>query len=1214
MLVTSAPAATAVPSYGPQQAHHSSAPNVARHSPVDRQALGPGRKKLLSSPPAAGSGDVIVAAAADKDGYHLFTAHSSQSWRWRPLASLQPGGYSGEPWIGNHCLTGDGKSIVAVVAPWHANNSPGGLGHGGLAYAVDIATGKVRPLAAKMALTYFNPGCGAGDDVALTRFTGAESGRTTVLTAQASTGNTRTVGEVPQQLTAAVPVSDGVYAARGDHVVRLNGDRAQEVFSVPGQAFRLTPAAGGRGLDLLVAQADRKAQVWHWNGRSKSAHEVAEGGLADLRLLPGRNGRNRIVGAAENRQAAETEPVGVPAGTWIETGSLDGTALLGATVSGVDGRRLLDGQGRTLTPDLPKERVRPYTKLPPAPDRRKAVRSSGTKALAADEPVCAVPRNDIFNQVPQPSYQQVEWAANRAGRGTLVGVGGGALRPGGAFNLSQPGYSPSRDFPLPAPFGTNGDHIPREVISAVFAQETNWAQASWHVRPGLSGNPLIADYYGSRASEYIDYSQADCGYGLGQITDLMRMGATGQPSGLQRKIAVDYAENAAAAAQVLARKWNQLGAAGITVDAGNPGSLENWYFAVWAYNSGVNPQGSTGNTSGCTPGPGCTDADGNWGMGWTNNPANPNYDPQRHPFLHVGVEGAAVRTFDDARHPQDWPYQEKIFGWMESGQQDLYDGGLKFEGTYDYATQTGALLALPNLFAMCDQTSSCDSQVLNPLPHAGICQRADYHCWWHRPIIVCVVVLCHGGTDTVADNAPEPSALNPSPPVCGRLESGLPPDTVIVDNQAAGVNLVGCSRPDWTNGGRFSVARGISEPGGPDGNDVDWHQLGVGFGGHAWFTHTYLNGVPAQWSVEATWQPDNLARGRYRVYAFVPSDGAWAMARYVIHNGRGATWAKDVNQELHPNSWTSLGTYWLGSGAKVTLNNITSNGFEEGDDIGFDAVAFAPVSAPGTLRLLGDSFSAGEGTLTYDLETNTSENKCHRSGLSWQRRFQSGSSAYHDIDWRQVACSGALLADYEQPNHSGNKGEGPQRDVLDTDTGMVMLTLGGNDAGFARVLANCVLNRWTSDCRNKYTETGTGVDLVLRDILDLQPKLSEFFTDLRRRAPDAEINVLTYPVFFVEHDSERRQGCIDDGVFSEGDRQWFNYLTRQMDALIVREATRAGVNAIDMSDVLKGHELCTDQSWMTGILDTLSKQEWVHPNRLGHQAMYDRVRATLQTP
>ncbi|MEQ4724153.1 hypothetical protein [Nonomuraea sp. B19D2] len=85
-------------------------------------------------------------------------------------------------------------------------------------------------------------------------------------------------------------------------------------------------------------------------------------------------------------------------------------------------------------------------------------------------------------------------------------------------------------------------------------------------------------------------------------------------------------------------------------------------------------------------------------MEWTNNPANPDYDPQRHPFLHVGVEGAAVRTFDDARHPQDWPYQEKIFGWMESGQQDLYDGGLKFEGTYDYATQTGALMALPDLF------------------------------------------------------------------------------------------------------------------------------------------------------------------------------------------------------------------------------------------------------------------------------------------------------------------------------------------------------------------------------------------------------------------------------------------------------------------------------------------------------------------------------------
>jgi hypothetical protein len=253
-----------------------------------------------------------------------------------------------------------------------------------------------------------------------------------------------------------------------------------------------------------------------------------------------------------------------------------------------------------------------------------------------------VPRLSDGYQVPQPSSAQIEWAAGLAGSGNLIGTGPNTLRPAGFDNLTGGNWDPSGDFPLPIPFGKGGSaFVPKEILDGIMAQESNWNQASPHAPQGLPGAPYIADYYGYNSAGTIDYSHADCGYGLGQITDGMRL-ATGQttPANLQQRVAVDYAENAAAAAQTLATKWNHLAAAGMTVDTADPAVIEDWYFAVWAYNSGINPQASTGNTTGCTPGPGCTDSAGNWGLGWTNNPANPVYNPGRDPFLHLCLPGA----------------------------------------------------------------------------------------------------------------------------------------------------------------------------------------------------------------------------------------------------------------------------------------------------------------------------------------------------------------------------------------------------------------------------------------------------------------------------------------------------------------------------------------------------------------------------------------------
>jgi hypothetical protein len=50
---------------------------------------------------------------------------------------VRAGGSGDEGWIGQQCVTGDGRFVITVVAPWHAHNSGPGMDRGGMAYAVD---------------------------------------------------------------------------------------------------------------------------------------------------------------------------------------------------------------------------------------------------------------------------------------------------------------------------------------------------------------------------------------------------------------------------------------------------------------------------------------------------------------------------------------------------------------------------------------------------------------------------------------------------------------------------------------------------------------------------------------------------------------------------------------------------------------------------------------------------------------------------------------------------------------------------------------------------------------------------------------------------------------------------------------------------------------------------------------------------------------------
>lgn len=137
--------------------------------------------------------------------------------------------------------------------------------------------------------------------------------------------------------------------------------------------------------------------------------------------------------------------------------------------------------------------------------------------------------------------------------------------------------------------------IPPTLLKAVGWVESGWRQFD------NAGRPLVAP---------------DFGYGIMQITSGMP-GAFGSVRGSiapasQASVASDYVYNIAYGAQMLVDKWNNTPRIG----NGDPSVIENWYFALWAYN----------------------------GWGWVNNPNNPR-------FARVGTP---------AQNPATFPYQERV--------------------------------------------------------------------------------------------------------------------------------------------------------------------------------------------------------------------------------------------------------------------------------------------------------------------------------------------------------------------------------------------------------------------------------------------------------------------------------------------------------------------------------------------------------------------------
>jgi hypothetical protein len=474
-------------------------------------------------------------------GLHLLAAEARSGYTWRTVATLAEPGLESDQWIGNACLTSSGRRAVVVYAPRTFTNRAVLARRGGFTAVVDMATGAVRKLPVTTSLAYFNPGCGAGEWAMLTQEGDEDLGRTRLLDLDAATGTVGSAAEIPGQVTSAVPAGRGTVAAAGRRLVHV-WDRGE-----------LTRLAGAVNVPFDLAPDGDEGVIYadHVGSHSRivrvaagGATTLATGALGRLGIARGVGGRVFLTGESTpaGRLPARISRLAVPATAAVSTTGQLAVVARAAPASGTPeadaarpvtlGVTVLATGARvdfTLSPGLrpAPESASGLTAAPPAGSTdglpRGGVAAGSTTSPVDEDRYCSVPRNDPSSQAYQPTPRQVEWAADQAVSGALR-----VSRPAGFRRFGLPAYTPQGMFPPIAL--TGGGRVPAQILLGILAQESNLWQASNHALSGEYGNPLVGNIYGravydsNPANDWdIDWIEADCGYGVGQVTDGMRI-------------------------------------------------------------------------------------------------------------------------------------------------------------------------------------------------------------------------------------------------------------------------------------------------------------------------------------------------------------------------------------------------------------------------------------------------------------------------------------------------------------------------------------------------------------------------------------------------------------------------------------------------------------------------------------------------------------------
>ena len=258
---------------------------------------------------------------------------------------------------------------------------------------------------------------------------------------------------------------------------------------------------------------------------------------------------------------------------------------------------------------------------------------------------------------------------------------------------------------------------------------------------------------------------------------------------------------------------------------------------------------------------------------------------------------------------------------------------------------------------------------------------------------------------------------------------------------------------------------------------------------------------------------------------------------------------------------------------------------------------------------LGDSYSSGEGTGNYDSDGLA----CHRGSAAWPRLLETDSTLLTTIQHK--ACTGALLqhmrGSWPSKSQPAQIPTTPQPDV-----GLVTVTIGGNNLGFASLLTLCAVTLPTWLPFTSSLDCAPFARRIAASALPgYQAALSrDIYPALERAYPNARIVHIGYPRITppvgapVNHFqcpwlSGQEQTALDQ------------FATQIDNAIEAAASASKRVEHVSVLDALADHELCRGEPWIvplifeTGIDPTNTEQG--HPKFEGQEAIELKVAAKL---
>ncbi|MFE1176245.1 SGNH/GDSL hydrolase family protein [Streptomyces sp. NPDC058773] len=246
---------------------------------------------------------------------------------------------------------------------------------------------------------------------------------------------------------------------------------------------------------------------------------------------------------------------------------------------------------------------------------------------------------------------------------------------------------------------------------------------------------------------------------------------------------------------------------------------------------------------------------------------------------------------------------------------------------------------------------------------------------------------------------------------------------------------------------------------------------------------------------------------------------------------------------------------------------------------GTTALALTGASAAASAQLptatgyvaLGDSYSSGVGAGSYD----SGSGSCKRSTKAYPALW---AAAHSPSSFRFTACSGARTGDVLSS----------QMAPLSSSTGLVSISIGGNDAGFADTMTTCAL-QGESACLARVAQARTYITNTLPGRLD------GVYDAISDKAPAAHVVVLGYPRFY------KLSGTCIAGL-SEKSRAAINAAADHINDVTAKRAADHGFTFADVNATFSGHELCSGSAWLHSV--TFPVLESYHPTAAGQSGGY----------